>query len=534
MDTHHYLHSRNGCIGTQTDTNPEDIDGIVARLRSDPRGHLILHFHGGLVDKQNGMKSSEELLPTYSPSPASGGYPLFFIWESGPWETIRNNLTELADEPVFKQLLRKLVQYSAEHLGVGLPFADGRGTGRRAVGSMQTEISQAFEAFWSYPSMGTIPLHTVVMHPTDEARSASLGVDEDEIQADIEQDPEVQAAISSLSRAATISRSGFAADGPETPQSGFAALAAEVLLQAPDAWGPDARGPDARGGISMLAVAGLLGRMLRGVLARVQSGRDHGLYATCVEELVRAFKIAGSGAHEWAKALEWNRMKQDTIDAFGPDPDKHVGTALLSRLKGAIDNGYDLRRVTLIGHSTGAIYVANWLEHSANYLPADLKQDVVLLAPAITYERLAQTLDRCSQRIGTFRMFSMHDQYERDDQVLGDDNQVDRNWRRYLYPSSLLYLVSGILESRIVNGTLRDEPDMPLVGMERFYSDVATYDDVSFPAIARVRSWFAAQRDPLVWSVSSNAAPGFTCACKDHGGFTNEPQTVASLRHIVS
>src|SRR5207247_7012120 len=100
---------------------------------------------------------------------------------------------------------------------------------------------------------------------------------------------------------------------------------------------------------------------------------------------------AGSGLNEWGKALEWNRMKQDTADAFGPNRDVHVGTAFLARLQAGLERGLTLDRITLVGHSTGAIYIAHWLERCGQYLP-NIKHDIVYLAPAITDDLFAETV----------------------------------------------------------------------------------------------------------------------------------------------
>ncbi|MCK7495131.1 MAG: hypothetical protein MZW92_31585 [Comamonadaceae bacterium] len=124
---------------------------------------------------------------------------------------------------------------------------------------------------------------------------------------------------------------------------------------------------------------------------------------------MRAFKVAGSGANEWGKALQWNRMKQDTGGRLRARSSVHAGTALLARLRDAIARGMKLDRITLVGHSTGAIYIAHWLAHSRDYLPATLKQDIVYLAPAITYDLFARTLDTHGARVGGFRLFGMQD-----------------------------------------------------------------------------------------------------------------------------
>ncbi len=118
MDPLHVIHSRAGRIGGRSHTQPGDVDAIVQALRQDSRRHLVIHFHGGLVPADAGFAIAERLEKVFSPLPSAGAYPVFFVWESGAWETIRNNLTELADEPVFRELLRKILQYALSALVV--------------------------------------------------------------------------------------------------------------------------------------------------------------------------------------------------------------------------------------------------------------------------------------------------------------------------------------------------------------------------------------------------------------------------------
>jgi hypothetical protein len=134
-------------------------------------------------------------------------------------------------------------------------------------------------------------------------------------------------------------------------------------------------------------------------------------------------------------------------------------------------------------------------------------------------------------------MFAMSDALEREDQVWGDDSTLPegRDWRRFIYPSSLLYLVSGILESRQApDGTLSDEPDMPILGMQRFFSDETTYGAADFPEIAQVRQWLRASANTMVWSYADDIGDGLNCHCNDHGAFDDEKTTLASLGYIVT
>ncbi|MBL8399089.1 MAG: hypothetical protein JNL84_13260 [Candidatus Accumulibacter sp.] len=535
MNELHVIHSRAGRIGGRADTAPADVDKIVAALAADPRQHLVLHFHGGLVSYADGMAKAQRLLvdtPVYSPSATEGGYPVFYVWESGAWETIRNNLTELADEPVFRQLLRKLMQYALERLGGQevAGFGVGRSVTPGSIGSREAEVRKAFEVFWAAPSPATIPYRGYdPLAQAVQARSADAAVDEDEVLADLQADTEFQQALATLPDLPAGTRSAFAPGGAAVQRSAFSELAAREF----------SKSSNTRGLVELYQVAKFLVSVLRAVLRRRAAGRDHGLYATCVEEAVRAFKLAGSGLNEWGKALQWNRMKQDTVDAFGPDPDVHAGTALLARLRQAIAEGMPLKRITLVGHSTGAIYIAHWLARSADFLPASLKHDVIYLAPAITYQLFAKTLREHGDRIGHFRMFAMQDSVERDDQVWGSDQDLDgaKDWRRYIYPSSLLYLVSGILESELdANGQPRDQADVPLLGMQRYYSTPTTYAqsiDPAFACVDEARNWLAARTNALVWSVASGQTDGLNCAGVDHGAFDSDAMTLASLQHIV-
>jgi hypothetical protein len=526
----HIIHSRGGRIGGRADTQPSDVDAIVDHFAADTRGHLVIHFHGGLVSKAAGLALACRLLvdtPVYAPSATTGGWPVFYVWESGAWETIRNNLTELADEPVFKQLLRKLVQYTIEEVGGQEIGGLGRSIAPAPYGARQDEVRRAFEQFWANPEAEAIPYrHFEILASPSAARAAGSALTEDEIRAELETDLELQRSLATLPDMPPATRSMFAA-GAREHRSPFSELVAEEFSAS----------RQARGLVELVRVARFLIKVLRAVLSRRARGRDHGLYATCVEEVVRAFKVAGSGANEWGKALQWNRMKQDTEDAFGPDPNVHAGTALLARLGDALQRGAKINRITLVGHSTGAIYIAHWLAHSAKHLPADLKQDVIFLAPAISFDLWAQTLREHGSRIGRFRMFAMQDRAERDDQVWGNDPELGdaRDWRRFVYPSSLLYLVSGILESRRDDkGIPYDEADVPLVGMERYYTGTTTYNSTTgFPEVDSVRAWLATIQHGAVWSPVSGQAAGLNCGSTDHGAFDDEATTLASLEHIV-
>lgn len=518
MDKRYYIHSRGGLLSGGSDTSAADVDAIVEALKADRHGHLILYFHGGLVTKAAGLGIAERL----APSCLEGGHPVFYVWESGAWETIRNNLLELAEEPVFKQLLRKLLQYTMERIG-------GIGEARSiAPGSVDPEeVRKTVERFYANPSKKTVPYRGFDAAAKGAAATRSVGdVNEDEIRADLEGDEDVRRAMASLPDQAPASRSALAGGAVAERRSPFSVAVA----------GKVSDGPGGRGLVSWIKVAWMVKNILVKILKRHGSGRDHGLYATVVEEIVREVKLGGSGLNGWGKALQWNRMKKDTEDAFGTDSDLHAGTALLSRLRRAVEDGFAPGRITLIGHSTGAIYIANWLDAAASHLPATTRFDVLFLAPAITYERFERCLQRHQDRIANFRMFCMRDALEREDQVWGEDGELaqQQDWRRFIYPSSLLYLVSGILESTGTDDDPQDAPDMPLLGMERYWARRDVYTAGDFPQVEKVRAWLDAKPGRMVWSKAEGQGDGLNSGSIDHGSFDNDKDTIASMVSLLT
>ena len=514
MEKQHYIHCRNGLLGLEGTSTTQDLDAIVARIAASraPRA-LTIHFHDAWMNKDAALASAAALLPTCGPNPNTTA--VFYIWESGALETLRNNLREMAGEPVFQQLLRKVLEYALHYLdpmqGVRSPMG-----GSTASKVMKLQL----DALMAQPTVEGTPFEG--FEPSingEQIRKTAANIDWSEVQARLEIDDELIAALRRLPD--RLAESGM--QGPQ-PSNGFVRHANDVL----------GAKPGTRGFVTISKALLFVKDVLLGVLRRYSQGRDHGLYATCIEEMLRAFKLAGSSANEWVKALQWNRMKQDCIDAFGDDADKHAGTALQSRLASMFAQGQRLDRITLVGHGAGALYACEWLEAAHSGLPASVPIDMVLLAPAVTYERFAATLSYPRQRMRHFRMFALSDALERGSQHwCSDAARGVSDWRRFVYPASLLYLISGVLESRECDGEVTDEPDMPLLGMQRYFSQTSVYRSDDFPAVERVRAWLKQDLTRTVWSFARDAAPGLGTSCTDPRQFDSEPDTLNSLRHLI-
>jgi hypothetical protein len=230
------------------------------------------------------------------------------------------------------------------------------------------------------------------------------------------------------------------------------------------------------------------------VIKRFESGHDHGLYTTLVEELLHVVRMDDLCAYEWTK------MKGFIDDSFRPDPTMWGGTAFVQNLASVWTAGM---RLTLISHSAGAIYIERMLNEIDKLLP-DIAADVILIAAGISFERLAPSIKLFRSK---FRFFALDDEYE------GGYWEIPP-----VYDKSLLYFVSSLCER---DGNM----DKELVGMQRYWSGADPY---LTPDVIKVTS--AIPVDARVWSpTDSKALPCFRAHAYKHGGFAKECETKKSV-----
>jgi hypothetical protein len=161
--------------------------------------------------------------------------------------------------------------------------------------------------------------------------------------------------------------------------------------------------------------------------------------------------------------------------------------------------------------------VCNLLKHAGNFLPPDFLMDVVFMAPAVTTELFAQTVQQFGSRIREIRMFTMKDELEKKDQLIP-----------VVYPHSLLYFISGVLE---------DESDKPVLGMHRYFTGGASFYSDPLSGIPAAKSFLSAGRDRVALSVTTGVA-GMETDSVSHGGFDDSEagkprKTIDSVNHIL-
>ena len=489
----HIVHMENGRL------TPDTPYTVVQQIVNDAvdHGKIVLHFHGGLVSKKDGEKIADFLTPEYQ---QAGAYPIFPVWESSLLETITNNMGKLASELFFRILLkrirsivkRKLLQTEGGRSSSSLPDID--------FSDDDTAIDKALDN----KDISLLPAESAI----DKNNIALISdAEKSTLELELESDALLREIVNMVSNGLR---------DPEAIKKDMASRSAEPVygssetLMDPDVLEKliDRPSPDKRGILKLGKVAIAIIKVAANVIKRFVNDRDHGLHATILEEILREFYVANIGG------IIWSTMKQDTKDSFGDDKKVFGGTAILSEISKRIQAG-DLPSVILIGHSTGAVYISHFIETAEKLIPGGFKFDIVLLAPASTFELTTDTLVKHKNRISNIRMFTMDDSYEKAD-ILVKKIPI-------LYPHSLLYFVSGVVE---------DESDMPIIGMQRFYDD-NIFTAAKFPKVDKFRKYMMNINDSISWSVETTKGPGKQTAATSHGDFDNDPTTLLSLKHII-
>lgn len=485
----HIIHMKGGRLANDTPLQ------IVKQIVNDAVNteNIVVHFHGGLVNEASARAMAQRLTPVYQ---QAGAYPIFPVWESGLFETISNNLGQLAKEKLFQLVLKRVRSIARRKFS---QEDGGRNAGTLPVIDVTVEDKGLINAL----NTNDISLMPNEQSPTSDLNPISA-TEKLALEIELQQDVELQIVLNAVS-AGLRNSEDIANDEAARSVAPVVAststlmdpVAIEHLIDRPD--------PSARGVLSTLKFVKAIIIVAARVIARYVDKRDHGFHATIVEEILREFYLANIGG------AIWSQMKNDTKDSFGDDPSQFGGTALLSELANKIKAGANLK-ITLVGHSTGAVYISHLLEAAESLIPAGFKFDIVLLAPASTFDLTVNTFIPHQSLIGGFRMFTMTDQNEKADCLVP-----------VLYPHSLLYFVSGVVEP---------DADTPVIGMQRFY-DSAHYDGAKFHKVEEFRQMITNITNGIVWSVATGGGVGLETKALKHGDFDNDSATLSSVQQII-
>src|SRR5262249_17304292 len=129
------IHIVNGKLTAPTDA--QTLRNMMSEAwKSSLTKHLVLHFHGGLINHKTGVGIAERLAPVYEGTDAvlSDRTPTraarcFFIWDSGALESLTHNLPDVARDPLFQKLMGKVSKWILKKVsgGIGLKGVGGSG-----------------------------------------------------------------------------------------------------------------------------------------------------------------------------------------------------------------------------------------------------------------------------------------------------------------------------------------------------------------------------------------------------------------------
>ena len=484
-----------GVDGVLDHSTPADVRLIVASITE--ANHAVLHLHGGLVSESGAKATAEALAPVYLEK--GSVHPAFIIYRTGFLEIIKGHLLEIARESFYQSVLGKVLKWARGKLSAG--------TGAKASGPADLPFDLDVRRELKKLERDEEPFAGATGMPEDISQ-AEL----DQFQQELELDEEFQNACEAVAKV-YIHEPDRASKGV----AGGSVRAAEGTLLSPvvidELTGDES---DAKGFWSTAKTVIRAGLVLKRVIGRFRAGRDHGLYTTVVEELLRAFYLANVGT------AVWEAMKGETSDTFLSGEPARGGRTFVDELGIRIADG-KRPDFSVVAHSLGSVFACRLIDDLAacradsnHPLPADFRlKNLILLAPAVDYSLFDRMLNRHSELIENLRMFALTDSLEAGYwEVPG------------VYPRSLLYLVSGLLERDSDGDSV---PDMPLVGMQRYFSN----DDVyNMPEVERVRRFLAEPgQNRIVWAVCE-VGPGMSSDAKKHGAFDDAPPETNTMLHV--
>lgn len=494
----HIIHVENGKLAADT---PATFVRAMAKQAAASQA-VVFHFHGGLVDQASGRDTAARLFPVYEDA---GAFPVFFVWESGLLETLKNNLGEIAQEQIFRLLwkrvakivLAKMAQDAGLRAAGQLPLVDASDTERAIEQSLDRDPA-------GEDRVDLLAEDEPAVQVTDELTPAEQLQVEQELQMDAELQIEVTKISNGLRDQADVDK-----DAKKVrDRSASSVRASSRTLMDPAALDEliDRPQPGARGALSLFKVAKAVVTIAVKVIARMVKHRDHGWHATIIEEILRQFYVANVGG------VIWELMKKDTADCFKTDAAVFGGTCFLDALTREMAAQHTAPRLVLVGHSTGAVFISEFLDCATKTLPAAMNFGIIFLAPASRFDKTSKTLGAHQARIRATRSFGMKDEVEKADRLVP-----------VLYPHSLLYFVSGVVEGG---------EDVPLVGMQRFF-DSDHFPAAKFAEVEQVRAYLNGQNHGNVWSTVQNAGTGLDSMSARHGDFDNDLVTLASIRDMI-
>jgi hypothetical protein len=461
-------------------TTSSNIDNLFKHLSNTEAKKLVLYFHGGLVNEQNGLETAKRMYNLLNQE----AYTVTFVWKTGFLETLKQQLEAIYNSQLFKKVAKYVSFRSSNRLGGG----SGRGSGQvMTLDEIELELQQE-NPFDRLDKVARQEAEQLSERKLQDVNYQLL----EELQADLDRDSQ----FDNLIRDPQFDR-----------------------LSIPQLEGIEEQETEIERGGGFITL-GKLTQVAFNVIKRHWQKRDHGFYPTVMEEILRAIYLNYLGKQIW------DRMKNTAKGMWKPNQgeinaDNYVGTYFLEKLISLQKEKPDLV-IDLVGHSAGSICICHLINAIAERYSNFNVRNVLFMAPACTSDLFYENIVTKTDLYQNFRMFTMRDDLETKDFL------VPR-----IYTRSLLYFISGVLE---------DTADKPIAGLEFHlkgkspgehdafihYGD----DDAKLRAIREFLLTPGSNR--LVLSKTITANSGLNSNSNRHGDFDSDEITLKSLRAIIS
>jgi len=473
------------------DTTAADIDKLIAALEAKNQKKLLLYFHGGLVDAASGMEIASRIVSSAGTDGYSS-YPICLVWETGFKEVLVQNFDTISKSEFFKKILVKIIKVAGNKLGIDI---DDSLIGSKGIGSMGDEeilleLQKAAPFEKTFENQGKRSFSIKNASPENiESEAYYHNVVLPEVQAELEEEIAGDQKLINLAAA-------------KKPDEEAKLMKNEIAPM----------GTNGEKGI--LTYAKLIGSAIKiamNVIKRYMKKRDHGFYPTVIEEIFREFYVNDIGT--WV----WSRMKNKARDMwleddFSGNPENwHAGSYFLKKLTEYQDKVGALS-IDIVGHSAGSIVTCELIDAVKRSGSSLRFRNIYFMAPACSCELFSRTLLQNQELFKNLLIFTMLDSYESKDRLVP-----------VLYPRSLLYFISGVLEGE-------KEFDAFILGMQRHIIGNKPYN--SDPMLNTISEYL---KDKMIYSVTDANAPiGMRSGSISHGGFDDENETtLESIFYLI-
>jgi hypothetical protein len=467
-------------------TVPSEIDAIFHELELKGKKKIVLYFHGGLVPAESGLETATRV--TKYVLRDTDAHPISFVWETGLKKTVLHNLDTVARSDFFKKLLIKILKVAGRKLGIETigDWMGAKGIDQLTESEILIELNKP-APFESY--------HVNVGAKSANVINASALQSEQEIEASLqaEIEAEMEEEIEDDYQLKTVAASDKPADE--------AALMEADLTEETDG------GKGIIGAVKLIAAAV---KITVRVITRHIQNRDHDFYPTAVEEILREFYVADLGNWLWGSMKEKAGEMWKPSELIGDFKKWAVGDYFIKKLE-AYQQKVGSLTIDVVGHSAGSIVICELLK-SLSKRNSDIRfRHVMFMAPAVRCDLFVSSAFANPKLFSTFRCFTMSDDQEKKDHLV-----------KFIYPRSLLYLISGILEK---------ESDAHILGMQRHVSGNSPYLGPMFTQIGE----FFKPSGTVVYSITEDqAGDGLRSGSISHGGFDDEGEpTMDSIMYLI-